>query len=68
MCRKSIEMATSVGDSFATCECCSKECEAIRYGDPMERLPNDVPEQCHGCKMRESKQKKNNSTVLENKQ
>jgi len=62
---KSVKIAASVGDSFATCEYCGrkmskgckkhwyiidgKEYEAIKYGDPEEDLPADVPETCHDC-------------------
>ena len=62
---KFIRIATSVGDGYATCGYCGrkmhkgckrhwyiidgKEYEAIKYGDPMERLPADVSETCHDC-------------------
>lgn len=58
-------IAMRVAGEFAVCECCGREMnrgcrrhwyvidgrkyEALKYGDPMENLPDDAPEHCHDC-------------------
>lgn len=62
---KIASIARRIASEYATCKHCGREMtqgckkhwyiidgekyEAIKYGDPLERLPEDVPEICHDC-------------------